>query len=354
MLHESYISHDLTRDFFKMGKVNREEQKTEKMKIYYVDKVKAFLEVDVAYETTTQEILQDFNKEWDVRDIEMYRVCFVSEKYGEKILDIHECPIQVLENYSATSKSSSFFGSLIGKRVTKKPRDNILRYFEDKAKSALYVRRVIFGPEDFELNFRMPFGELYRRYYQCIYELKVGIINAETYEEYVDIWGLITFLRCKNKKDWKPYDIVPFKEISAVIPPSLFKKNKKKWQNDIYAKWDENSKKFEGGEEWAYYFLSQKMAKIQFYGYNLFWVENYKKQPGPKNMWLAVSWNGFKLMDDKLKKEVKDWSFKDYAFDYYQNAVILKNKSTGENLRLTVSMVYPIYMIFQEMQKYQQ
>lgn len=187
MLHESYISHDLTRDFFKMGKANREEQKTEKMKIYYVDKVKAFLEVDVAYETTTQEILQDFNKEWDVRDIEMYRVCFVSEKYGEKILDIHECPIQVLENYSATSKSSSFFGSLIGKRVTKKPRDNILRYFEDKAKSALYVRRVIFGPEDFELNFRMPFGELYRRYYQCIYELKVGIINAETYEEYVDI-----------------------------------------------------------------------------------------------------------------------------------------------------------------------
>lgn len=359
MLHESYISHDLTRDFFKLNKVAREEQKAEKMKIYYADKIKAYLDIDVAYETTTQEILQDFNKEWDIRDIDMYRVCFVSEKYGEKILDLHEWPIQVLENYSATSKSSSFFGSLIGKRVTNKPRSNTLRYFEDKAKSAIYVRRVIFSPEDYELNFRMPFGELYRRYYQCLYELKIENITAETYEEYVDIWGLITFLRCKNKKDWKPYDIVPFKEISSVIPASLFKKNKKKWQKDIYAKWDDNSKKFEGGEEWAYHFL-QKMAKIPFYGYNLFWVENYKKQPGPKNMWLAVSCNGLKLMNDKLNKEIKDYKFdgkgdyKDYAFDYYQNAIIIKNKSTGENMRLTVSMVYPIYMIFQEMQKYWQ
>ena len=56
-------------------------------------------------------------------------------------------------------------------------------------------------------------------------------------------------MRCKNKADWKPYDIVPFKEISSVIPKDLFKKHKKKWQKDIYEKWDEGSKQFKGGEE---------------------------------------------------------------------------------------------------------
>ena len=77
--------------------------------------------------------------------------------------------------------------SLIGKRVKNKPRSNVLRFFESKNKYVFYIRRVVYTPEDYELNFRIPFDELVRRYYQAIFELRVENINATSYEEYADL-----------------------------------------------------------------------------------------------------------------------------------------------------------------------
>ena len=78
MLHESYISHDLTKEFFKITEGN-EEKKVTPMKYYYWDGEKACFTFDTAYETITQEILDFASTQWQIRDINTYRVCFVSE-----------------------------------------------------------------------------------------------------------------------------------------------------------------------------------------------------------------------------------------------------------------------------------
>jgi len=174
MLHGCYLRDPLTLNFFKLGQDSKEEEKTEQHKFYYCGNKAGFL-LDIAYETTTLQILSTIQTQWNIRDINTYRVCFVSEKYGEKILDHYECPIQVIQNYEAEWKGSSFVRNWVGvgKRIKNKPRSYILRYFNSKNKYIFYVRRVIFTPDDYELNFRIPFEELKRRYYQGVFDLNV-------------------------------------------------------------------------------------------------------------------------------------------------------------------------------------
>lgn len=162
MIHESYLNHEISKEFFKLEKVVR--NKNQKLKVYYLDREPSFYTIELSYETTTQEILNEIAEQWDIRDIKMFRICFVSEKYGEKTLDLHECPCQVIENFEATK--TNILKNFIGKSVSSKPRSNILRYFEKKNKYVFYIRRVIFDPEDYTLDFRMTLDELKRRYYQ--------------------------------------------------------------------------------------------------------------------------------------------------------------------------------------------
>jgi hypothetical protein len=164
MLHETYINHDLTKDFFKFDYDYEQEKKSNKLTVYYLDKEKSKFLIDIGYETTTQIILKEINKNWDIRDIDSFRVCFLSEKYGEKVLDLYECPWQVQENFEASK--ASFMQRFVGHSVTSKPRNNTLRFFEPKNKYAFYVRRFIFHPEDYTLAFRIPIEELKRRFYQ--------------------------------------------------------------------------------------------------------------------------------------------------------------------------------------------
>jgi hypothetical protein len=35
--------------------------------------------------------------------------------------------------------------------------------------------------------------------------------------------GLMTYIKCKSKKDWHPSDIVPYKEITSIVPSSVYK-----------------------------------------------------------------------------------------------------------------------------------
>jgi hypothetical protein len=69
-----------------------------------------------------------------VDPIEDHAIIFVHVKYGEKILDEFDCPIQLIENYS---EGEGFFKSiawsLISKQVTTmKDVKSIIRYFEGK------------------------------------------------------------------------------------------------------------------------------------------------------------------------------------------------------------------------------
>jgi hypothetical protein len=162
MIHESYLNNAISMGFFKLdGVVNN---KNNKLKIYYLDRDPSFYTIESSYETTTIEILKEIGEKWDIRDILMFSICFLSEKHGEKTLDLYECPIQVMENFEASKVS--FMKSLIGKSVSSKPRNNILRYFEKKDKYAFYIRRVIFDPQDYTLDFEMTMDELKRRFYQ--------------------------------------------------------------------------------------------------------------------------------------------------------------------------------------------
>ena len=110
--------------------------------------------------------------------------------------------------------------------------------------------------------------------------------------------------------------------------------------------WEDYSAELSDSEEGVYAFLS-KISKLNYYGYNLFWVENYKKQPGLKNnMWMAINYEGVRLVDDKLTQQIRFFNFEDWDFDYYQNAIIIKSKS-GDFIRLTTAIVYPVYLVIQ-------
>ena len=59
-------------------------------------------------ETTSQDILNEVAKIWNIRDISAYRVVFVHYKYGEKLLDNYECLLTVIGNYEAHGISKIF------------------------------------------------------------------------------------------------------------------------------------------------------------------------------------------------------------------------------------------------------
>lgn len=183
MLHDEYLNHEKTKEFFKFEYSYSDEVKGNELPIYYLSKDVAKIKVPVGYETRTKDILEEINKTWFIRDINAFRICFVTEKYGEKILDEYECPCQVIETYEASS--GSLLKSMIGKRVTKKPRANIIHYFGEK-NTMFYMRRIIFHPHDFTLEFRITDEELKLRYYQALFDLKVENILLDSFEDYVD------------------------------------------------------------------------------------------------------------------------------------------------------------------------
>lgn len=60
---------------------------------------------------TCGEIIESINKQYNgmFEPIEDHAIMFIHQKYGEKILDKYECPLQIIENYS---ESEGFFKSL--------------------------------------------------------------------------------------------------------------------------------------------------------------------------------------------------------------------------------------------------
>jgi hypothetical protein len=128
-------------------------------------------------------------------------------------------------------------------------------------------------------------------------------------------------------------------------------KYKKNWEADILDLWDNYSDRFNGSKEGVTEFI-RKWAKNKYYGYNLFWVENYKNQKGlKKNMWLAVNHERLVLVNDNLKGEIMEFSYDEWENDYYPNAIIFKDKNE-QMIRLTTSMVYPAYFLIEHYRKW--
>lgn len=68
------------------------------IKVYFPDR--KCQRVKLYYETISKEIIKNFDVsgKFNLVDRDMYSLVFLHSKYGEKILDDYECPIQLLEN----------------------------------------------------------------------------------------------------------------------------------------------------------------------------------------------------------------------------------------------------------------
>lgn len=101
---------------------------------------------------------------------------------------------------------------------------------------------------------------------------------------------------------------MPFKEIKSIIPSYIYKKQKNsKWEEQILEKWKEFSSKLSDSEEGVKTFLGM-IAEKNYYGCNLFWMENYYKNKQKwlkKNMWLIVKYDKVVLTDDKITQEIR-------------------------------------------------
>lgn len=352
MIHDDYINHDLAREFFKFDYNSDEEDKPDELTIYYIDKDISNMKVKVNFTTRTKDIIEELNRSWFIPDIRNYRIWFFTEKYGERILDEYESPCQAIDTYIVSS--GSFFSKLSGKRITKKPRNNIIKYFNEKS-YMFYLRRVFFYPRDFTLEFRFKDDdEIKRRYYQALFDLRVENIILESPEEYVDFWGLMTFILCKNQKEWKSHKVVDFAKIISIIPKSIYKKAHKKeeWERKILDKWEAYSTKLSDPREGAITFLAN-VAKKNYYGANLFWVEKYthnKHKWLQRYMWLIVRHDVLILANEKLTEEIKRFDYTEWTCNHFPNAIILSN-GIEEPIRLTISVVYPAYYIINEYQR---
>lgn len=177
----NYLSYFKTNAFFKIDYSFNSDQRDQVIKLHFCHK--KVKEIMVSEETSAQDLLDQVAEIWDIRDIECYRISFVHYKHGEKLLDFDECPLQMIENYEATGVNKFF-----GKKVTKKMNSDILDYFEGKT-HVFYVKRVVYKPKDFKLDFRMTEDELKLRFFQAVFDLKVENILMET-EDYETICGL--------------------------------------------------------------------------------------------------------------------------------------------------------------------
>ena len=63
-------------------------------------------------------------------------------------------------------------------------------------------------------------------------------------------------------------------------------------------------------------------------------------------MWMAVNIEGVKLVDDKLTETIRSFDYKEWDFNYYQNAILLRSIA-GDFIRLTTASVYPVYYVMQ-------
>jgi hypothetical protein len=74
MLHDTYLNHPKTKEFFKFEYEYTKEEKPDELAIHYLSKENSSVKVKVGYETATIDILNELNIQWDVRDIKMYRI----------------------------------------------------------------------------------------------------------------------------------------------------------------------------------------------------------------------------------------------------------------------------------------
>lgn len=340
----NYLLYFKTRKFFKFDYLYAKDEKSEKLSVHFCHRKN--LEIKVSQESTSMDILNQVAEVWDIRDIDAYRVSFVHNKYGEKLLDNDEWPLNMIENFE-----SHGITKLFGKKVTKKMSSDILDFFDSKS-HIFYVKRVVFKPQDYSLEFRMKDDELKLRFFQAVFDLKVEniILSIKDYEEF---WGLRAFIVWGSVIKREHFEIVPFKEIKSLIPVDLYKKQKNDtWETNIIAKWTEFSEKLQGKEEAMLEFLLM-IAKKDYYGSNMFWVENYKynKQSWlQKNMWMAVRYDSIIFWDEKSKKKINQFDINEWKVSHFPNAIILSNKSES-TIRLTTTTVYPIYWLIKMYQK---
>ena len=179
----NFLSFYKTRSFFKFDYSFANDERTEKIKIHFCNN--KFLEVKASQDTSAGDILALVQKSWDIRDIIDYRLAFVHHRYGEKLLESDECPLPMIENITATG----IFGKPYGKKVTKKMNSDILEFFKAKD-SIFYMKKVIFRPEDYKLEFRMNEDELKLRSYQAVFDLRVENILLDKASEHVNYAGL--------------------------------------------------------------------------------------------------------------------------------------------------------------------
>jgi hypothetical protein len=102
---------------------------------------------------------------------------------------------------------------------------------------------------------------------------------------------------------------VPYKEITSIVPSAMYKKHKKTWEGDSLDAWDKYSNELQDTTEGVNLFIS-KCATKKYYGYSLFWVENYKDQKGlKKKMWLAVNHQRMVLVSENLAEEIVEYDY---------------------------------------------
>jgi hypothetical protein len=181
----NYLSFFKTKAFFKFDYSFAKDNRDQKIVVHFCHK--KTLEIKASDETTAQDLLDQVSEIWDIRDIDAYRVSFVHYKHGEKQLDFDECPLQMMDNFEAHGVNKIF-----GKRVTKKMSSDILDFFGGKT-HIFYIKRVVFRAQDYSLDFRMKEDELKLRFFQAVFELKVGnvVMNEADYEEFCGLRAFI-------------------------------------------------------------------------------------------------------------------------------------------------------------------
>lgn len=182
----NFLSYFKTRSFFKLDYNFAKDNRTEKIDIHFCNN--KCLEVRVSQDTSAGDILALVQKSWDIRDMNDYRLAFVHNRYGEKLLEADECPLQTIENINASGYMTNWYG----KKVTKKMNSDILEFFKAKD-SIFYMKKVIFRPDDFNLEFRMNEDEIRLRLYQAVFDLRVEniLLDASEYVHFAGIRALI-------------------------------------------------------------------------------------------------------------------------------------------------------------------
>ena len=206
------------------GLSNRVSKQEQDLYIYFPSKKR--YKIKLGHDTTCRNILLHLNKKYKscFMNITDYSIAFVHYKYGEKIMDEYECPLQLLENLQ-----EKFLGSvahkLFSRKVTTREGESLLRYFDRKASYVFYVKRIFYPSSAYIAQPSWKPDQIVFMFHQLIFEMKQSqiILGVDEYKKALGVCGIVF---CGNLNNRKPTEIVPYPSIKQIIPQMRQKEQK--------------------------------------------------------------------------------------------------------------------------------